>query len=52
MRSIPFLQRLGHNFSRVEGGHLGKVILKSGSRETPGQLFSLGVPKTRNILKI
>lgn len=32
--------------------HLGKVALKSGSFKASGQLLSVGVPKTLNILKI
>ena len=31
-------------------GHLGNDALKSGNVDTPGQLASLGVPKTLNIL--
>mmetsp|Transcript_30801 Transcript_30801/g.65504 ORF Transcript_30801/g.65504 Transcript_30801/m.65504 type:complete len:251 (+) Transcript_30801:153-905(+) len=33
-------------------GHLGKVGLKSGSSETPGHMFSVGVPNFWKILKI
>lgn len=43
-KSTPLESKLGTNLDKAVGYHLGKVDLKSGKVETPGQTESLGVP--------
>ena len=51
-RSIPLGSRLLTYLLKGTGYHLGKVGLKSGKADTPGQTDSFGVPIILNILKI
>lgn len=51
-KSTPFTSKFGTNLDKEVGYHLGKVDLKSGSVETPGQTESFGVPNFLKILKI
>ena len=44
-RSSPFSSSWGTAFLRPSPVHFGKFDLKSGSCETPGQVFSVGVPR-------
>ena len=47
-------QPIPYSLTRVKSiaGHLGKLLLKSGKAETPGQMESSGVPIVRKILEI
>ena len=47
----PTESNSGKTLSSVCGGQSGNFDLKSGKDETPGHMFSLGVPRVRNIRK-
>jgi len=50
-KSIPSGQRVGRVFSRGCRCHTGNTGFQSFNKVTPGHMSSLGVPRSRNILK-
>lgn len=51
-RSRPFRSRPGTSFRVSSRFHLGNETLKSGNEVTPGQVFSSGVPRSLNFVRV